>query len=146
MESMARELPRTGVTSFFPTIATLDKAETLQQVQRLTDAAEQQGQTSAAEILGLRLEGPFICRAKKGAQYEHGIRTPDAAEMEELAAAGRGWIRIVDYAPEEDEQGRFLATVVRLGILPCIGHTSATYEWRRSSLLRSLALRSTRAA
>jgi N-acetylglucosamine-6-phosphate deacetylase len=41
---------------------------------------------------------------------------------------GRGWIRIVDYAPEEDEGARFLATLVRLGILPCIGHTAATYE------------------
>jgi N-acetylglucosamine-6-phosphate deacetylase len=48
--------------------------------------------------------------------------------MEELAAAGRGWVRIVDYAPEEDEEARFLATLVRLGILACIGHTAATYE------------------
>ncbi len=126
--AMAGALPRTGVTSFFPTIATLGRAEMLQQVQRVTAAAESQDHSSAAEILGLRLEGPFICRAKKGAQYEAGIRPPDAAEMEELAEAGRGRMRIVDYAPEEDKDGHFLATLVRLGILPCIGHTSATYE------------------
>jgi N-acetylglucosamine-6-phosphate deacetylase len=48
--------------------------------------------------------------------------------MEELAEVGRGWIRIVDYAPEEDKDARFLATLVRLGILPSIGHTDATYE------------------
>src|SRR5437588_5300307 len=70
VEAMARELPRTGVTSFFPTIATLDRSETVQQVRRMVDAAENQLHTSAAEILGLRLEGPFINRAKKGAQYE----------------------------------------------------------------------------
>ena len=41
---------------------------------------------------------------------------------------GRGRVRIVDYAPEEDEDARFLATLVRLGILACIGHTAASYE------------------
>jgi N-acetylglucosamine-6-phosphate deacetylase len=128
VEAMARELPRTGVTSFFPTIATLGRPETRPQVQRIAAAAENQGRASAAEILGIRLEGPFISRAEKGAQYEPGIRTPDPDEMEELAEAGRGWVRIVDYAPEEDVEARFLATVVRLGILACIGHTAATYE------------------
>jgi N-acetylglucosamine-6-phosphate deacetylase len=128
VEAMARELPRTGVTSFFPTIATLGRPETEQQVWRIAAAGENQEHVSAAEILGLRLEGPFICRAKKGAQYEPGIRPPDPDEIEELAAVGRGWVRIVDYAPEEDEEARFLATVVRLGILACIGHTAATYE------------------
>jgi N-acetylglucosamine-6-phosphate deacetylase len=100
----------------------------LQQVQRVTAAAENQDSASSAEISGLRLEGPFICRAKKGAQYEAGIRPPDSVEMEELAEAGHGQVRIVDFAPEEDKDGTFLATLVRLGILPCIGHTSATYE------------------
>ena len=128
VEEMAHELPQTGVTSFFPTIATLGRPETVQQVRRVVSAAENQVHNSAAEILGLRLEGPFICRAKKGAQYEQGIRPPDPVEMEELATVGRGRVRIVDYAPEEDEDARFLATLVRLGILACIGHTAATYE------------------
>ncbi|MFL5657544.1 MAG: N-acetylglucosamine-6-phosphate deacetylase [Ktedonobacteraceae bacterium] len=128
VEEMACELPQTGVTSFFPTIATLGRPETVQQVRRVVSAAENQVHNSAAEILGLRLEGPFICRAKKGAQYEQGIRPPDPVEMEELATVGRGRVRIVDYAPEEDEDARFLATLVRLGILACIGHTAATYE------------------
>jgi N-acetylglucosamine-6-phosphate deacetylase len=128
IESIAHQLPQTGVTSFFPTIATLDKAETLAQVQTLANAAEKQAHAQAAEILGMRLEGPFICRAKKGAQYEPGIRPPDPQEMEKLAEAGRGWIRLVDYAPEEDPYDLFLVAAIRLGILPCVGHTSATYE------------------
>ncbi len=48
--------------------------------------------------------------------------------METLANAGNGWIRIVDFAPEEDQDYRFLATLIERGILPCIGHTAATYE------------------
>ncbi len=125
---MARELPRTGVTSFFPTIATTGKAETVAQIQRITAIAGQQEHEPEAEMLGIRLEGPFISHAKKGAQYEPAIRRPDPIEMRELAAIGRGLVRIVDYAPEEDEEDSFLATLVELGILPCIGHTAATYE------------------
>jgi N-acetylglucosamine-6-phosphate deacetylase len=128
VKSMARQLPCTGVTAFCPTIATIERAKTTQQVRQVVDVAERQERTAAAEILGIHLEGPFISRAKKGAQYEPAIRPPDPSEMEELAAAGGGWIRIVDYAPEEDEGGRFLATVVRLGILACIGHTAGSYE------------------
>jgi N-acetylglucosamine-6-phosphate deacetylase len=127
IEAMARELPRTGVTAFFPTIATLGRSETMQQVRLAVSAAQRQGRTPAAEILGLRLEGPFINPAKKGAQYEPGIRPPDPIEMEELAAAGQDWIRIVDYAPEVDKDACLLATLVRLGIVACIGHTAATY-------------------
>lgn len=128
VEEMACELPSTGVTSFFPTIATLDRLETLRQVQRVASAAENQQHPLAAEILGLRLEGPFINRAKQGAQYEPGIRPPDPAELEELVAAAHGWARIIDYAPEKDKDARFLASVIRLGVLACIGHTAATYE------------------
>ena len=128
VEAMARLLPRTGVTAFFPTVATLDRVNTVEQVKRITGAIADQGCTSAAEMLGLRLEGPFISKAKKGAQYEQGIRPPDTTELKALALMGHGCIRIIDYAPEEDANNDFLATVVRLGILACIGHTAATYE------------------
>lgn len=126
--AIVRKLPHTGVTSFFPTIATTGKTETVEQIQRAVSTAERQEHEPGAEILGIRLEGPFISHAKKGAQYEPGIRRPDPIEMSELAAIGHGWVRIVDYAPEEDADDEFLATLVQLGILPCIGHTAATYE------------------
>ena len=134
IEGMACELLHTGVTSFFPTIATTAQAKTEEQVQMVAGAAKGQLPTTktptidAAEILGIRLESPFISRAEKGGQFEPGIRRPDPAEMEALADAGNGWIRIVDFAPEEDSGYRFLATLIERGILPCIGHTAATYE------------------
>lgn len=127
MEAMTLGLPGTGVTSFFPTMATTGRDETVRQVRRLVETAARQPDV-AAEILGIRLEGPFISRAKKGAQYEPAIRPPDPTEMGELAAIAGGLIRIVDFAPEEDHDLRLLVALVRLGILPCIGHTDATYE------------------
>ena len=127
--AMAHALPCTGVTSFFPTIASTGEEETVEQIKRIVAVAGRQGgEQRAAEITGMRLEGPFISHAQKGAQYEPAIRRPDPVEMRELAATGRGLVRIVDYAPEEDVGDGLLAALVQLGILPCIGHTAATYD------------------
>src|SRR5205814_556637 len=125
---ITQKLPVTGVTAFFPTIATSGKVETAQQVERVVSCIEAQSLDPAAEMLGIRLEGPFISRAKKGAQYEPAIRRPDSVEIAELVQIAGDWIKILDFAPEEDQDNHFLATLLELGILPCIGHTSATYE------------------
>src|SRR5260221_4695128 len=74
VEAMARELPCTGETSFFPTIATLDRPETKAHVQTITSPAQNQVRGAAAEILGMRLERLLIRRAEKCAQYEPLIR------------------------------------------------------------------------
>jgi N-acetylglucosamine-6-phosphate deacetylase len=79
-----------------------------------------------AEVLGIRLEGPFISRAKKGAQNEAAIRPPDAAEVTVLSEHGP--VRIVDYAPEEDRELRFVSALIDRHIVPSVGHTMATYE------------------
>lgn len=126
VQAMAAELPRTGTTSFFPTIASTGREETVQQVRRCVEAAEDQSGTSA-EILGIRMEGPFISKIKKGAQYEPAIRPPDPAEMRHLVNVGEGWLRIVDYAPEEDTGGKLLSALIEMDILPSIGHTNASY-------------------
>ncbi|MGE5334349.1 MAG: N-acetylglucosamine-6-phosphate deacetylase [Nitrososphaerota archaeon] len=126
--TMAAELPRSGTTAFFPTIATTGRDETAQHVRFCVEVTERGQPGASAEILGIRMEGPFISTVKKGAQYAPAIRPPDPDEMRELARIGRGKIRLVDFAPEEDVDGRLLATLVELGILPCIGHTNATYE------------------
>jgi len=127
--AMVRALPCAGVTSFFPTIASTGAAETLEQIERIVAVAGRQAdEQQATEIAGIRLEGPYISCAKKGAQYEPAIRQPDPDEMRELVAVGRGIVRIVDYAPEEDASDGLLAALVQQGILPCIVHTAATYD------------------
>lgn len=126
--AVAQALPRTGVTAFLPTIGTNSREGTARQVARVTAAAEHQSPANASQVVGIRLEGPFISHAKRGAQYEPGIRPPDAAELAELVSMGHGWIRVVDYAPEEDPEQRFLARALDLDLVPSIGHTAATFD------------------
>jgi N-acetylglucosamine-6-phosphate deacetylase len=124
--AMACGLPTTGVTAFFPSIASTGREETRRQVARIEAARQHPAADTAAEILGIRLEGPFISHAKRGAQYEAAIRSPDPVELDELAELGR--VSIVDFAPEEDPELRLLAALTRRGILASIGHTMATCE------------------
>jgi len=123
--AMARALPATGVTAFLPTIASTGPAQTRRQVERIA-AAMRAADARAAEILGIRLEGPFINPAKKGAQNEAAIRSPDPAELSRLAEIGP--IRMVDFAPEVDGAHALLGVLRERGILACIGHTAASYE------------------
>lgn len=125
LAAMAAALPATGVTALFPTIASTSAGETLQQVKRIARLMPEPD-PHAAEILGIRLEGPFINPLKKGAQYEAAIRSPDPEELRRLASAGP--VRIVDFAAERDHDFALLDALHALGILACLGHTEASYD------------------
>jgi N-acetylglucosamine-6-phosphate deacetylase len=133
ISSMASSLPKTGVTAFLPTIASTGRRETAEQVRRIVAAANADT-GAAAEIVGIRLEGPFISRKAKGAQDEGAIRPPDVKELDELASIAPGWIKMLDYAPEEDPDGSFLRALRRLGVVGCIGHTTATYQQAQQAI------------
>jgi N-acetylglucosamine-6-phosphate deacetylase len=121
---MARGLPSTGVTAFYPTIASTGPLETRRQVARVARAMASLD-AACSEILGVRLEGPYLSPARLGAQYAPAVRRPDPDEL--AALADDGPVRMVDFAPEEDLDGHLLRRMLRLGIVPSIGHTVATY-------------------
>jgi N-acetylglucosamine-6-phosphate deacetylase len=129
--AMAQALPATGVTAFLPTIASSGRAETQCQVRRVA-AAMQRAETGAAEILGIRLEGPFINLTKKGAQAESAIRAPDVDELTRLLRLGP--VRLVDFAPEADTGFELLRSLVEHGVVAAVGHTAATYEQALAAL------------
>jgi N-acetylglucosamine-6-phosphate deacetylase len=128
LREMARLLPAAGTTAWYPTIATTSRQHTVECVRKIADVATERPEATMAEVAGMRLEGPFISAAKKGAQYGGDIRPPDPAELRALAEMCRGLVRFVDFAPEEAGADQLLATLVELGIVSCIGHTNATYE------------------
>ena len=128
LREMARLLPSRGMTAFYPTIATTSQRHMAACVASVAEAAARQPGAPMAEIVGMRLEGPFINPIKKGAQYGGDIRPPDPGELAALADIGQGLVRLIDLAPEIAGAAQLLEAAVRLGIIPCIGHTNATYE------------------
>lgn len=91
-------------------------------------AAHRAKYTTGAEVVGAHLEGPFLSAAKKGAQNEAFLHTPDIAMLRRLQAAAEGAVKLVTVAPEEPNGLEFVREAVSDGITVSVGHTVADYE------------------
>jgi N-acetylglucosamine-6-phosphate deacetylase len=78
-------------------------------------------------IAGCHLEGPFLSRARCGAQDPASLLDPDLDLLDRLLAAGRGTIRMVTVAPELPGALKIIEQTVTSGAVAAIGHTDATY-------------------
>jgi N-acetylglucosamine-6-phosphate deacetylase len=81
-----------------------------------------------ATMLGIHVEGPFVNAARKGAISETTIRPPDLDELRRLVDAASGTVRMMTIAPELPGALPVIEEMVRLGVIPSIGHSDATYE------------------
>ena len=122
-----------GVTTIAPATMTLPTAE-LEQI--LANAAEyRKNPAPGADIVGINMEGPFICKAKKGAQNEAYIHKPDAEMFRRLQKASGGLFKLVDMAPEIDGAMAFIDEV-RDEVTVSVAHTMADYETAKAAFER----------
>jgi N-acetylglucosamine-6-phosphate deacetylase len=77
---------------------------------------------------GLRVEGCFLNPARAGVWPRETFRTPDIGLLEELVAAGNGWLKIIDVAPELPGALGLIQRARELGVVVSIAHTDATWE------------------
>jgi N-acetylglucosamine-6-phosphate deacetylase len=77
-------------------------------------------------LLGLHLEGPWICPAKKGAHIEAFIKKPTLAEVKVLLEKGRDVVRMITLAPEQCDDA-IIQVLLDNGILVSAGHSNANY-------------------
>lgn len=91
-------------------------------------AAHRKSSSRGAELVGIHLEGPFLSRAKKGAQNENFLHEPDADLLFRLQEDAEGLIRLVTVAPEEPHGLDFIQTAAAAGVHVSVGHTAADYD------------------
>ena len=123
---MSRELARTGVTAWLPTVSCLPLAryaEVLPEIGRARDASFAPG-FDGARILGAHAEGPFLNAKKSGAQNPAYILPPDFDRIAPLLAN----VRLMTVAPEGEGAPALIRSLVAAGVTVSIGHTAATYE------------------
>lgn len=114
-----------GITAFCPAAMTCGE----EKLKEILDAAAEYGRTveTAASLLGVRLEGPFLSPLKAGAQDPKYIRRGDTAFFREIQERCGGMIRVLDTAPEEPgnlEMILELSEEVRISV----AHTAADYD------------------
>ena len=128
VDTLAAYEAQNGITSICPAALTLG-VEKLMRVLRC-GAAFASGERSPwrADLIGINMEGPFISRAKKGAQNEAWIRPCDAALCRAFYDASGGLLRIIGLAPEENPEYTHYIREVKEFVRVSLAHTAADYE------------------
>jgi N-acetylglucosamine-6-phosphate deacetylase len=118
-----------GVTAWLPTLVPAADAVYKQAVDSISAVMNEQ-QPSAARVLGVHYEGPFVSQAQCGALHvEHfraysgaadlaGLPTPDAANA----------VRMMTVAPEVSGGIELVRELTRQGWVVSLGHTRAAME------------------
>jgi len=128
LEIMAQTLPKEGTTSFLATTMTQGEQEIEAALKNAADYIKNQTDSSAAEVLGIHLEGPFIAAARAGAQPLQAIKKPNAALFKKWQSIAGNQIKLVTLAPEEEGGLELAAYLKETGVIASMGHTDALYE------------------
>lgn len=118
-----------GVTAVMPAVMTLP-AEELLRILRMAAAYSKKNNHDPfrADLIGINMEGPFISRAKKGAQDPAYIRSCDADLCRQFLKASEGLVRCVGIAPEENENAMAFIREMKEDVTISLAHTNADYK------------------
>lgn len=132
---IARFIARHGVTHWLPTTLTDAPDRMMAALENIKRYMRDQP-NDAAQVIGARLEGPYLNRTKAGAQNPSFIRSPAQHAGEWRAFLDLDVIRIVDVAPEIEGADDLIAECARRGVIASAAHTDATAD----QVLRAHAL------
>jgi len=98
VSKLAKYIPTTGVTGFYPTVPTVSP----EVFQRVLPFLKPQDAPDSASVLGAHVEGPFLAPSKKGAYDAANMRIPSTASLEGIYGEKnmRDSIRVLTLAPE----------------------------------------------
>jgi N-acetylglucosamine-6-phosphate deacetylase len=116
---------RHGTTSLVATTVSAGAAELRATVAALGGVVDRPSQ--GARVVGIHLEGPFLCESRRGAQDPAHLRPPDVGELERLADVSGGAVSLITLAPELPGATALIRRARQLGIVAAAGHTDATY-------------------
>ncbi len=124
LQAMAEYQLSRGVTQICPAGMTLPEDRLMKVCQ--TAAAHRRERRPGADLVGINLEGPFLSRAKKGAQNGEWLHAPDAAMLRRLTDAAEGLVKLVSAAPEEPGAMDFIREASE-EVNVSVAHTTADY-------------------
>ncbi len=114
-----------GVTSIVPTTMTLPKTQLVKIAGSVNDYCSEAHVGS--NILGFRLEGPFVSAEKCGSQETSNLILPDASFVRDMQKLSGNRLLICDLAPELPGALDFIDELNGLTHVS-IAHTAANYE------------------
>lgn len=128
IDQMVEQMIHEGITSYFATTMTQSPEKIAKAMVGIKQAAAKN-----PVIKGIHLEGPFISKVFKGAQPEKYIQAPDIALFDHWNELSGHLIKLVTFAPENENSREFENYCLSHGIVPSVGHSNA----KREELLHS---------
>ncbi len=123
LPTMARHYAAHGVTSFLATTMTLKEDVLTPAMHAIRDFKRP---ADGAKCAGIHMEGPFVCRAKCGAQDPANLYLPDVDLFNRLNEASGNQVRLITMACEEEGAMEFIRQVSKVCTVS-LGHTVANY-------------------
>ncbi len=114
-----------GSTSIVPTTATAPLDRILKALRNIGIAKRKA--LGGAQVLGAHIEGPYLSVEQRGAQNPKYLKAPQPEEYEKLLGFSEDICQMT-VAPELDGAINLGKTLVKRGIVACIGHSNATYD------------------
>lgn len=133
VEHVARFHARHGTTSLLATTVS-DSFERLEATIAGVAEVMRRGVEAGATVRGVHLEGPWIARAKMGAQDPAALRPPEPAELRRLCDVAPGVVRMVTLAPELPGAADLASVALSCGAVVALGHSDASYEVARAAI------------
>ena len=123
-----REIRKTGVTRYFPTVITRDPDNMRESLRNLAKARE--AIAERASIEAFHVEGPHICErdGPRGAHPRQWVCEPDIELFWSLQDAAQGHIRLTTVSPHWPVAPRYIEAVVKAGVVVSLGHTDANAQ------------------
>ncbi len=112
-----------GVGGVLPTIMTDDIDVMIDQIHRVLALS-----SVYSEIVGIHLEGPWLCVDKAGAMAKQHIVEPSIELFDRLMSESCGFIKMVTIAPEVKDALKLIQHMISCGVVVSLGHTNSDYE------------------
>ena len=132
LSAIASALPKEGTTTFLATTMTQSPERIKAALKNACEYIEKD-KKEGARVLGVHLEGPYICDKFKGAQPGEYIAKPESKSFDDYYETSGGNIKLVTMAPENDEGYKFIEYLCSKGITISAGHSDATFETVREA-------------
>ena len=116
---------KNGTTGWLCSILTDTPEQTLWCIDQAKAAMK--APITGAQLMGIHLEGPFLCSAYKGAMPEHLLRKGDPALFRQYQQAAEGAVRYITVSPEVEGVVDMIAEIAGHTTV-AIGHSGADYE------------------
>ncbi|OUO15130.1 N-acetylglucosamine-6-phosphate deacetylase [Flavonifractor sp. An4] len=125
MAKIGRFFAKNGTTGWLCSILTDTPEQTLWCIDQAKAAMA--APITGAQLMGIHLEGPFLCSAYKGAMPEHLLRKGDPALFRQYQQAAEGAVRYITVSPEVEGVVDMIAEIAGHTTV-AIGHSGADYE------------------